>query len=174
MERKTCGCNFRDGIEFFSLGHQVTSVGHSPRAALPYLQKSHLFSVRLLHNRQHMKNAYIMCSEPRLQWSHLTQHKWALPKTHQIHYRFGFKFNFLATAYLENFLLLLIFSNHPQWVMWPHLKDCVLNFFPVVEKGLSSSKLHQRANYFSKVKFKTKLPELKKWLSSLECLLLTI
>ena len=41
----TCGCDFRDGIEFFFGGHQVTYVGHSPRAALPYLQKSHLFSV---------------------------------------------------------------------------------------------------------------------------------
>lgn len=46
----TCGCNFKDGIEFFSLGRQVTCVGHSPRAALPYLPKSHLFSVHLLHN----------------------------------------------------------------------------------------------------------------------------
>lgn len=46
----TRGCNFKDGIEFFSLGRQVTCVGHSPRAALPYLPKSHLFSVHLLHN----------------------------------------------------------------------------------------------------------------------------
>lgn len=46
----THGCNFKDGIEFFSLGRQVTCVGHSPRAALPYLPKSHLFSVHLLHN----------------------------------------------------------------------------------------------------------------------------
>lgn len=54
----TCGCNFKDGIEFFSLGRQVTCVGHSPRAALPYLPKSHLFSVHLLHN---LLLCYIWC-----------------------------------------------------------------------------------------------------------------